>query len=122
MTPDVFAMTTLHVIAGRSSNGLPFINRAASILPIVAARDPLAYDLRPHSVPQTGWRILNLLTSVAAETSELAETVDETLQKRWAPRIAKVSDQGQEKEQSAQNIFSLGNPDHGLHAQRMDGK
>jgi len=86
MTPDVFAMTTLHVIAGRSSNGLPFINRAASILPIVAARDPLAYDLRPHSVPQTGWRILNLLTSVAAETSELAETVDETLQKRWAPR------------------------------------
>src|SRR6266540_1202339 len=84
--PNAFAMTPLHVIAGRSSDGLPFVNRAASILPIVAARDPLAYDLRPHAVAQTGWRILHLLTSVAAETSELAATVDETLRKRWAPR------------------------------------
>src|SRR5262249_28950504 len=47
---------------------------------------PLAYDLRPHAVAQTGWRILNLLTSVAAETSEIATTVDETLQKKWAPK------------------------------------
>ncbi|HLJ74841.1 MAG TPA: citrate synthase, partial [Thermoanaerobaculia bacterium] len=45
-----------------------------------------AYDLRPHAVAQTGWRILNLLASVAAETSELEETVDETLQKKWAPK------------------------------------
>src|SRR5919197_2574387 len=76
MTPDAFAMTTLHVVPGRSSEGLPFVNRAASILPIVAARDPLAYDLRPHAVALSGWRILNLLASVAAETSELADTVD----------------------------------------------
>jgi len=86
MTRDAFALTTLHVIAGRGSDGLPFVNRGASILPIVAARDPLAYDLRPHAVAQTGWRILNLLTSVAAETAELADTVDETLQKKWSPR------------------------------------
>ncbi len=87
-----FASTPLHVIAGRSSEGLPFVNRASSILPLVAARDPLAYDLRPHAVAQTGWRILNLLTSVAAETAELAATVDETLQKRWAPRTAAARD------------------------------
>jgi citrate synthase len=92
MTPDAFALTTLHVIAGRSSEGLPFVNRGASILPIVAARDPLAYDLRPHAVAQTGWRILNLLTSVAAESSELADTVDETLQQRWAPNSANARD------------------------------
>ena len=91
-TPDAFALTTLHVIAGRSSEGLPFMSRGASILPIVAARDPLAYDLRPHAVAQTGWRILNLLTSVAAESAELADTVDETLQQRWAPKSAQARD------------------------------
>ena len=92
MTPDAFALTTLHVIAGRSSEGLPFISRGASILPIVAARDPLAYDLRPHAVAQTGWRILNLLTSVAAESAELADTIDETLQQRWAAKTAQARD------------------------------
>src|SRR5256712_5089394 len=87
MTTGSFALTPLHVIAGRgSTEGLSFTNRAGSVLPVVAGRDPLGYDLRPHAVAQTGWRILNLLTSVAAESSELAETVDETLQKRWAPR------------------------------------
>ena len=88
MSTGVFALTPLHVIAGRaSSEGLPFTNRGVSILPLVAARDPLAYDLRPPAVAQTGWRILNLLTSVAAESSQLATTVDETLQKRWVPRV-----------------------------------
>jgi len=84
----IFAATPIHVVSGRSGEGLPFVNRAVSILPLVAARDPLAYDLRPHAVAQSGWRILNLLTSVAAESSELAATIDETLQKRWAPRLA----------------------------------
>jgi citrate synthase len=90
--PGAFAMTALHVISGRGSEGLPFISRAVSILPIVAARDPFAYDLRPHAVAQTGWRILNLLTSVAAETSDLAPTIEETLQKRWAPRTRAARD------------------------------
>src|SRR5712691_7009466 len=93
MTTGSFALTPLHVIAGRgSTQGLPFTNRAGSVLPLVAARDPLAYDLRPHAVAQTGWRILNLLTSVAAESSELAATVDETLQKHWAPRSGVARD------------------------------
>jgi len=88
MSTGGFALTPLHVIAGRvSSEGLPFTNRGSSILPLVAARDPLAYDLRPHAVAQTGWRIVNLLTSVAAESSQLATTVDETLQRRWVPRV-----------------------------------
>lgn len=82
-----FGSTPLHVVSGRSGEGLPFVSRAVSILPLVAASDPSAYDLRARSVAQTGWRILNLLTSVAAESSELAPTIDETLQKRWAPRL-----------------------------------
>lgn len=82
-----FSSTPLHVVAGgKNTEGLPFVNRAQSILPLVAARDPLAFDLRPRSVAQTGWRILNLLASVAADTSELEPTVEETLQRKWAPR------------------------------------
>lgn len=81
---DVFD-TPLHVIAGtRTAADLPFVNRAQSVLPLVAARDPLAFDLRPRGVAQTGWRIVNLLTSVAAESQELEATVEETLARAWA--------------------------------------
>src|SRR5258708_29321417 len=45
---DIFG-TPLHVVAGgRSVENLPFINRAESMLPLVAARDPLGFDLRPR--------------------------------------------------------------------------
>jgi citrate synthase len=81
--------TPLHVVAGGESlDELPFVNRAQSMLPLVAARDPLAYDLRPRAVAQTGWRILNLLTSVAVESADLEESVEETLQKHWAPKTS----------------------------------
>jgi len=87
---DVFD-TPLHVVAGSAATSdLPFINRAQSILPLVAARDPLAFDLRPRAVAQTGWRILNLLTSVAAATRDLAPTIDETLAIAWAPRVKRA--------------------------------
>ena len=88
-----FSATPLHVVAGgRSSEGLPFINRAQSMLPLVAARDPLAYDLRPRGVANTGWRILNLLASVATESADLEPTIEETLHRRWLPRDAKSSE------------------------------
>ncbi|HEY0159872.1 MAG TPA: citrate synthase family protein [Thermoanaerobaculia bacterium] len=81
---DVFD-TPLHVVSGaRGGPSLPFINRAQSVLPLVAARDPLAFDLRPRNVAQTGWRIVNLLASVAAESQELEETVEQTLARAWA--------------------------------------
>ena len=79
---DVFD-TPLHVIGGSPTHDLPFIHRAQSILPLVASRDALAFDLRPHAVAQTGWRIVNLLTSVAAESRELEATVEETLARAW---------------------------------------
>jgi len=86
-----FSATPLHVVAGGAAEGLPFISRAQSMLPIVAARDPLAYDLRPRAVANTGWRILNLLASIATESSELEPTVEGTLQKRWLPRNARAA-------------------------------
>jgi citrate synthase len=71
--------TPLHVVGGESAEDIPILNRMQSVLPLVAARDPLAFDLRPRGVAQTGWRIVNLLTSIAAESRELEPTVEETL-------------------------------------------
>ena len=83
---DIFD-TPLHVIAGRAATAdLPFVNRAQSILPLVAARDAVAFDLRPRAVAQTGWRIMNLLTSVAASTQELEPTIEETLAVHWGTK------------------------------------
>ncbi len=81
-----FSDTPLHVIAGGTAAGLPFTSRAQSVLAVVSARDPLAWDLRPHAVAQSGWRILNLMTSVAAESAELSETIEETLARAWLTR------------------------------------
>lgn len=79
--------TPLHVVAGGCSvNDLPFAPRAESMLPLVAARDPLAFDLRPPAVAQTGWRILNLLASIAAQSPDLEPAVDQTLAAAWKPR------------------------------------
>ena len=82
---DVFD-TPLHVVGGASANDLAFIHRAQSILPLVASRDALAFDFRPHAVAQTGWRILNLLTSVAAESRELEATIESTLARVWGKK------------------------------------
>src|SRR5439155_1516772 len=69
------------------ANGLSFIARAQSVLPAIAAGDPLALDLRPRAVVQTGWRILNLFASLAVESSKIANTIDETLHQHWAARV-----------------------------------
>jgi citrate synthase len=88
-----FSATPLHVVAGgRSVEGLPFVSRAESMLPLVAARDTLVFDLRPQAIAQTGWRIVNLLTSIAAESADLEATVDETLAKHWKPRGSHAAD------------------------------
>jgi citrate synthase len=71
----------------RAREGVPFIASAQSALALASADDPLAYDLRPRSVAQTGWRIVWLLTKLAAGGGRAAETVDATLASAWgAPR------------------------------------
>lgn len=88
-----FVDTPLHVVSGNEgTHDLPFVSRAQSILPLVAARDPLAFDLRPRAIAQTGWRIVNLLTSVAAESRTLEDTVEATLARVWAPRDKRAAD------------------------------
>jgi citrate synthase len=73
----------------RAREGMPFIAAAQSALALASADDPLAYDLRPRTVAQTGWRIVWLLTRLAAGGGRSAETVDATLASAWeSPRAA----------------------------------
>ena len=60
------------------------------LLPVAAAEDPAAYDLRPGAVARTGARILRLMTDVAA--GESACGLAGTLQSGWSPE-----DQGAEE-------------------------
>jgi citrate synthase len=66
----------------------PFVARAEATLALAAAKDPLAYDLRPRAVAQTGWRIVNLLAAVAAGGATPQATVDATLAAAWGVRTA----------------------------------
>ncbi len=55
------------------------------LLPLVAADDLAAYDLRPSAVVQTGGRILRLLTAIAAREQALTAGIAQTLQAAWVP-------------------------------------
>jgi citrate synthase len=66
-----------------SVTGLTPVEVFQVLLPVAAAEDPAAYDLRPDAVARTGARILRLMTDVVAGESipELAGT----LQRGWSP-------------------------------------
>ena len=67
----------------------PFVARAQAALALAATKDAAAYDLRPHAVALTGWRILQLLAHVAAGAANGARTIDERLALAWeVPRSA----------------------------------
>jgi citrate synthase len=80
---SVFERTSKTPATKRGDRDLPFVPRAQAALALAAAKDPLGYDLRPHAVAQTGWRILELLAAVAAGgTTE--PTIATTLAKAWS--------------------------------------
>jgi citrate synthase len=84
---DLFAAAARHIRRPRVPAFLSPIAAGQAVLPLAAARDPLAFDLRPRAVMTCGWRILELLTSVAANTAVLEPTLDATLARHWAPRV-----------------------------------
>jgi len=61
---------------------LPFVARAQAALAEASPRDPFAFDLRPTVVAATGWRILMLLTEIAAQRGGPA-TPDRLLAQAW---------------------------------------
>lgn len=64
---------------------LPPTELFQAVLPVAAAEDVAACDLRPAAVAQTGARILRLLTLVAAGRDGSATDIARTLQEGWAP-------------------------------------
>jgi citrate synthase len=65
--------------------GLEIADRFAVVLPLAAADDPSAYDLRPGAVPHTGARILQLLTTIAVGEQRAADGIAEALAHGWTP-------------------------------------
>ena len=63
---------------------LPAMEAFQMLLPLVAADDVSAYDLRPAMVSQTGAHILRLLTAIAARAEMVDVGVAQTLQQGWA--------------------------------------
>jgi citrate synthase len=68
----------------RRAPGISFISAAQASIAMEAGRDGLAYDLRPHSVARTGWRILWLLTGAAVDSDKPETTIDATLAQGWS--------------------------------------
>jgi citrate synthase len=77
-------------LPGDGSGDLPFVARAQSALALAAARDALAYDLRPRAAAQTGWRILHLLAAVAIDGELRGATIDAALARAW--RVPQAAD------------------------------
>jgi citrate synthase len=63
--------------------GLPLVEAFQALLPLAAAADPAAYDLRPEAVARTGARILRLMT--VAITGNTGTGLAETLRRGWCP-------------------------------------
>src|SRR5687768_3887142 len=63
--------------------GLPTVEAFQALLPLAAAADPAAYDLRPEAVARTGARILRLMT--VAITGNTGTGLAETLRRGWCP-------------------------------------
>src|SRR5262245_13382252 len=61
------------------------VERCQLMLPLAAAIDLGAYDLRPRSVARTGARILRLLVSAVCGATA-SGPIDVSLQKAWQPR------------------------------------
>lgn len=60
-----------------------FIAAAQAALAVAAVADPLAFDLRPRAVVQTGSRILWLLARVATRGKAVHGSIDATLAAAW---------------------------------------
>jgi citrate synthase len=88
MAPNLFPSGG-ELLSGRietvlgSVAGMPPVEVFQVLLPLAAAEDPAAYDLRPEAVARTGARILGLM--VGAVSGRVAPGLAETLRLGWRP-------------------------------------
>jgi citrate synthase len=79
-----FSETTIPTrTGGGEAARLPFVAHAQSLLAAAAATDSLAFDLRPGGVALTGWRILNLLSSIPTRSRMSSRPIEEKLARAW---------------------------------------
>ena len=71
---------------GKLAAALPPLDGLQLFLPLAAAHDPFAYDLRPDAVRRAGARILRVLAAAAAGAAPSEQPVARVLQRAWAPR------------------------------------
>ena len=69
---------------------LPTVEAFQIIVPMAAADDVTACDLRPAAVAQTGARILRLLSAFASGDRVHGKSIAHTLQAGWMPRKPKA--------------------------------
>ncbi len=75
----------------RMAQRLPPLEGLQLVLPVAAAHDPSAFDLRPESVRRTGARIFRLLAAVAVGAKPTRAPIAQVLQRRWAPRVPEAA-------------------------------
>ena len=86
--PPVEASPPRWESTGQLADGLTVFEQFQVFLPLAAAADPAAYDLRPAAVIQTGARILNLLTSIVAG-GQVQDGIAQRLAGVWCPGEAR---------------------------------
>ena len=79
------ALSSHCLLLSRQLSDVAPVEAFQALLPLAAADDLAAYDLRPAAVAQTGGRILRLLTAIAAGTPAVSSRIAQTLQQSWAP-------------------------------------
>lgn len=65
--------------------GLTAMDAFQIVLPMTAANDPSAYDLRPVAVAHSAARIMYLLAIIAAGAGKISGSIAATLQQSWIP-------------------------------------
>jgi len=87
----VFLPAPVRAASTRPPHGaMPFVARAQVVLASASVHDHSAFDLRPGSVSDTGWRILRLLASAAAPSARTSVTIDQALGHEWGVKARGV--------------------------------
>jgi citrate synthase len=66
-----------------SADGLPFVARAQTLLAAASSQDSVAFDVRPESVAQCGWRILHILIEAATGSVATGSADERALARYW---------------------------------------
>ncbi len=77
---------SLEALTGWRRGALMPLEAFQAQLPLLAADDPRAYDLRPLVICRAGVRILHLLVACVTEAQPRAQRVSQTLAQAWAPQ------------------------------------